>query len=86
AKKIFALLRLDRKDVYAIYVFAILAGLVQLAMPLGIQTIISFVMAGSMSTSIVILIFLVVLAVFLNGLLQVRQMQVTEKIQQKIYV
>ncbi|MFX6972914.1 hypothetical protein ABTH74_19190, partial [Acinetobacter baumannii] len=55
-------------------------------MPLGIQTIISFVMAGSMSTSIVILIFLVVLAVFLNGLLQVRQMQVTEKIQQKIYV
>jgi ABC-type bacteriocin/lantibiotic exporter with double-glycine peptidase domain len=86
AKKIFTLLRLDRKDVSAIYVFAILAGLVQLAMPLGIQTIISFVMAGTMSTSIVILILLVVLAVFLNGLLQVRQMQVTEKIQQKIYV
>jgi ATP-binding cassette, subfamily B, bacterial len=86
AKKIFSLLRLDRKDVYAIYIFAILAGLVQLAMPLGIQTIISFVMAGSMSTSIVILIFLVVVAVFLNGLLQVRQMQVTEKIQQKIFV
>ena len=60
AKKIFTLLRLDRKDVYAIYVFAILAGLVHLAMPLGIQTIISFVMAGSMSTSIIILIFLVV--------------------------
>ena len=86
AKKIFTLLRLDRKDVSAIYVFAILAGLVQLAMPLGIQTIISFLMAGTMSTSIVILILLVVLAVFLNGLLQVRQMQVTEKIQQKIYV
>ncbi|MDP1845061.1 MAG: ABC transporter ATP-binding protein [Sediminibacterium sp.] len=86
AKKILALLKLDKKDVSAIYVFALLAGLVQLAMPLGIQTIISFVMAGSISTSIVILIALVLVAVFLNGLLQVRQMQVTEKIQQKIFV
>ncbi len=86
AKKILELLKLDKKDVSSIYVFAILAGLVQLAMPLGIQTIISFVMAGSVSTSIVILIGLVVGAVFINGLLQVRQFQVTEKIQQKIFV
>lgn len=86
AKKILELLKLDKKDVSSIYVFAILAGLVQLAMPLGIQTIISFVMAGSVSTSIVILIVLVVGAVFINGLLQVRQFQVTEKIQQKIFV
>lgn len=86
AKKIFSILKLDKKDVSAIYVFAILAGLVQLATPLGIQSIISFVMAGSYSTSIAILIFLVLVAVFLNGLLQVRQQQVTEKIQQKIFV
>ncbi|TAF50412.1 MAG: ATP-binding cassette domain-containing protein [Sphingobacteriia bacterium] len=66
--------------------FAILAGLVSLALPLGIQTIISFVMAGSFSTSIVILIFLVVGATFITGLLQIRQMQLTEKIQQKIFV
>ena len=59
AKKIFSILTLDKKDVSAIYIFAILAGLVQLATPLGIQTIISFVMAGSYSTSIAILIFLV---------------------------
>ncbi len=86
AKKILALLKLDKKDVSSIYVFAILTGLVQLAMPLGIQTIISFVMAGSISTSMVILIVLVIAAVFISGLLQVRQQQVTEKIQQKIFV
>ena len=85
-KKIIALLKLDNKDVSSIYVFAILSGLVQLAMPLGIQTIISFVMAGSISTSMIILIVLVIGAVFINGLLQVRQQQVTEKIQQKIFV
>lgn len=85
-KKFFALLRLDKKDVSAVYVFAILAGLVQLAVPLGIQAIINFVLANQISTSIVILIIMVVLAVFVNGLLQVRQLQIIEKIQQKIFV
>lgn len=85
ARKFFSLLKLDRKDVSAIYAFSILAGLVQLSLPLGIQTIISFVMAGSISTSIVVLIVLVVTGVFIYGLLQVRQMQIIEKIKQKIY-
>lgn len=80
------LLRLDRKDIAATYVFAILAGLVQLSLPLGIQSIISFVMAGTISTSIVMLIAMVVFGVFLNGLLQVRQLQIIEKVKQKIFV
>ena len=56
ARKILELLKLDKKDVSSIYAFAILAGILSLAMPLGIQTIIGFVLAGSISTSIVILI------------------------------
>ena len=56
AKKFFTLLRLEKEDISTIYVYAILAGLVNFATPLGIQTIISFVMAGSFSTSIVVLI------------------------------
>lgn len=86
AKKFFTLLRLEKVDISTIYVYAILAGLVNFATPLGIQTIISFVMAGSFSTSIVVLIVMVVVAVFIGGLLQVRQMQVIEKIQQKIFI
>jgi len=84
--KLYKLLVLDRKDIYAIYAFSIFSGLVQLSLPLGIQTIISFVLAGSVSTSIVILITLVVTGVFFSGLLQVKQMQLTEKIEQKIFV
>ena len=80
------MLGLDRKDISAIYLFAILAGLVQLSLPLGIQTIISFVLAGSVSTSIIVLIVLVVAGTFLNGLLQVRQLQLIEKLKQKIFV
>ena len=85
-KKFYQILRLDRKDISAIYAFAILAGVVQLSLPLGIQTIISFLMAGSISTSIIILILLVVVGTFLNGLLQVRQLEIIEKLKQKIFL
>jgi ATP-binding cassette, subfamily B, bacterial len=84
--KFYQILRLDKKDISAIYAFAIIAGVVQLSLPLGIQTIISFVMAGSVSTSIVILILLVVFGTFLNGLLQVRQLEIIEKLKQKIFL
>jgi ABC-type bacteriocin/lantibiotic exporter with double-glycine peptidase domain len=84
--QIFSILRLDRKDISAIYIFAILSGLVQLTLPIGVQTIINFVQAGTISTSIVLLIFFVVFGTFMSGLLQVRQMQLIEKIQQKIFV
>ena len=42
-------------------------------------------MAGSISSSIVVLIVIVVFGVFLNGFVQVRQMQIIEKIKQKIF-
>jgi ABC-type bacteriocin/lantibiotic exporter with double-glycine peptidase domain len=80
------LLKADRKDISAIYFYAILAGLVQLSLPLGIQSIINFVLAGVISTSIVVLIVLVVGGTFLGGLLQIRQLQVIEKLKQKIFV
>ncbi len=85
-RKFYSVLITDKKDIYAIYMFAILAGLIQLSLPLGIQTIINFVMAGSVSTSIVVLITLVVCGTFLNGLLQVRQLEITEKLKQKIFL
>lgn len=83
-RKFFAVLKPDKKDLSAIYMFAILAGLIQLSLPLGIQTIINFVMAGSVSTSIVVLIILVVLGTFFNGLLQVRQLEIIEKLKRTI--
>lgn len=85
-KKFYQILKLDKKDISSIYAFAILAGVVQLSLPLGIQTIISFLLAGSVSTSIIVLILLVVFGTFLNGLLQVRQLEIIEKLKQKIFL
>lgn len=79
-------LLLDRKDIAVVYMFAVLAGLVQLSLPLGIQSIVSFLMVGSISTSIIVLIGIVIFGVFINGLLQIRQLQIIEKVKQKLFL
>jgi ATP-binding cassette, subfamily B, bacterial len=84
-RKFNRILFINNKEVSAIYIYAILAGAVQLSLPLGIQSIIGFVMAGTLSTSIVVLITMVLFGVFINGLLQVRQLQIIEKIKQQLF-
>jgi ABC-type bacteriocin/lantibiotic exporter with double-glycine peptidase domain len=84
--RILELLKLDKEDISSIYIYSIFAGLLSLSLPLGIQAIIGFVLAGSLSTSIVVLIGLVLLGTFLTGFLQVRTLQMIEKIEQKLFV
>lgn len=84
--RIWNLVQEEKKDITAIYFYAILNGLIQLSLPLGIQAIIGFVLAGTLSASLVLLISLMVLGVLLVGLLQIGQMKIIEKIQQSIFV
>jgi ATP-binding cassette, subfamily B, bacterial len=83
--KLHKLIMTDKRDVTSVYFFAIVGGLISLTLPLGIQTIINFVMAATLSTSVVILIIIVIFGVFLNGFVQVRQSQVIERIRQKLF-
>lgn len=85
-EKLFHLIRLERSEISAIYFYAILNGLIQLSLPLGIQAIIGFALGAMMVTSVYLLIFFVVLGVLAVGLLQINQMKIIEKIQQKIFV
>jgi len=84
-KRIQALIQDHKKEITSIYLFSILGGIVNLSLPLGVQTIIGLVMGATMVTSIYVLIFLVVLGVFLMGLFQINQMKIIESIQQKIF-
>lgn len=84
--RIARLVREEKAEISAVYFYAILSGLIQLSLPLGIQSIIGFVLGGIMSTSLVLLITFVVIGVACNGLLQMSQMRVIERIQQKIFV
>lgn len=75
-----------KSDITAIYFFAITIGLIQLSLPLGIQTIIGFVLGGSLAVSLIVLITVLMVAVLLIGILQVHQMRVIERIQQRLFV
>ena len=85
-KRLIELLRYEKQDISALYFYAILGGLIQLSLPLGIQSIISFVLGGSLSTSLVLLVIFVIAGVFSTGLLQVNRMKLIEKIQQQLFV
>ncbi|MBI1782145.1 MAG: ATP-binding cassette domain-containing protein [Sphingobacteriales bacterium] len=83
--RLWQVINLERREIGAIYFYSILNGLLQLSVPIGVQAIINFVLAGSLSTSMIVLIFLVVLGVFMSGLMQINQMRIIEKIQQRIF-
>ncbi|MBS1744525.1 MAG: ABC transporter, partial [Bacteroidetes bacterium] len=84
--RILQLLTLERNEITAIYFYAILNGLIQLSLPVGVQAIIGYVLGASMRASLVVLITLVVLGVLVAGIMQINQMKIIENIQQKLFV
>lgn len=84
--RILKLVTLEKKEISQIYFYAIIYGIIMLVIPVGIQALISFAQTATISTSVVLLVVFIVLSVFISGLLQVNQMRIIEKIQQKIFV
>jgi ABC-type bacteriocin/lantibiotic exporter with double-glycine peptidase domain len=82
-KKLFIV---DKKDVYQLLIYAVLTGLISLSIPLGIQSIVNFIQAGQVSTSWIVLVFVVVIGVAFVGILKIMQFRITENLQQKIFV
>jgi ATP-binding cassette subfamily B protein len=87
--KLFGLIRLEKKEITALYLLSILSGLIQLSLPLGIQAIINFAIVATgkkqLPASMWVLIVLVVAGVLFTGMLKINQMKIVEKIQQKIF-
>jgi ATP-binding cassette, subfamily B, bacterial len=84
--RILKLVSLEKKEISQIYFYAILYGIIMLVIPVGIQALISFAQTATISTAVVLLVIFIVFSVFASGLLQVNQMRIIEKIQQKIFV
>jgi ABC-type bacteriocin/lantibiotic exporter with double-glycine peptidase domain len=84
-KRFFGLLREEKSQVYAIYFYAILNGFITLSLPLGIQAILNFILGGRISTSWIILVVIVAVGVGFGGFLQISQLQIMEKLQQRIF-
>lgn len=84
-KRLWQLIKVDKKEITNIYLYAIFAGLVNLSLPLGIQAIINLIQGGEVSTSWILLVVIVILGVAMTGFLQIMQLTITESIQQKIF-
>lgn len=84
--RLWRLLRSEQSDIRNVYIFALFQGLVNLSLPLGIQAIINLLQAGELRASWVVLVVFVLLGIFLYGFLQLRQMAITESIEQRLFV
>ncbi|MBU2975815.1 peptidase domain-containing ABC transporter [Zobellia sp. B3R18] len=84
-QRLMGLLKLDKRDVLQIFYYAIFAGLVNLSLPLGIQSIINLIQGAEISTSWIVLVILVTGGVAFAGLLQLMQIRIIENMQQKIF-
>ncbi len=85
-KRLFDLLRLDRKEILYIYLFALVGGTINLTLPLGIQAIINLISGGQMATSWGVLIAFVAVGVAFTGAMQVMQLSLSEHIKQRLFV
>ncbi len=85
-KKLLQLLFPEYTNLRFIYLLAGLQGLFYLAVPLGIQSIITYTMAGQFSASLLLLALLTVTSVLFLGLFQLWQMRIDETIQQSLLV
>lgn len=68
-----------------IYYYALINGLVNLSLPIGIQAIINHLQLGEFTVSWLILVVFVLLGITLSGIIQVRQLRIVENLQQNIF-
>ena len=75
----------ERSIIYKIYLLALLQGLMYLSIPLGIQGIITYIMAGSFSASLILLTCITIVITIFIGFFQLWQMRINETLHQKIF-
>ncbi len=84
-QRFWLMLKPDKYEIRNIYVYSVIIGLLNLSLPVGIQSIINLIQGGDISTSWIILTLLVALGIALSGVLQINQLRITENLQQKIF-
>jgi ABC-type bacteriocin/lantibiotic exporter with double-glycine peptidase domain len=84
-QRLFHLLKSERKDISYIYVYAIVAGLLSLTLPLGVQAIIGMISGGLVLEPVIILIIFVIIGTLVGGFLQIMQARIVETLNQRLF-
>lgn len=84
-QRFLGLLKLEKREIFQIFYYAIFGGIVSLSLPLGIQAIINLIQGAQISTSWIVLVVAVTIGVVFSGALQLMQLRIIETIQQRIF-
>lgn len=84
-RRLVEMLKIDRRDIYYLFIFGLFSGIITLSLPLGIQAIIGLIGGGAMSASLVVLITVVTLGILMGGVFTLMQLTITENLQRRIF-
>lgn len=85
-QRLWALVRLERDDLWVVAIYAIVVGLLTLATPIAVQALVSTVAFGTLLQPIVVLSLLLLAALGFQAGLKAMQTRVVESIQQRVFV
>lgn len=83
--RLFRLLAADKRDIFYVYVYALIIGVTSLILPLGIQAAIELISGGVFFSSVYVLITIIILGVLGSGFLQVMQITIVEYLQRRVF-
>ncbi len=83
--RVLELLARDRRDIFILFAYAALSGVFALTLPLSVGAIVQLVQGGLILQPVVILIGYVVVGTLASGGLQLLQLGVVERIQQRVF-
>lgn len=84
-QRLFRLLSADKRDIFYVYVYALIIGVTSLILPLGIQAAIELISGGVFFSSVYFLITIIIVGVLGSGLLQVLQITIVEYLQRRVF-
>lgn len=84
-QRLLRLLSNYRKEIRYIWLYAIVAGLINLSLPLGVQAIIGLLAGGGISASWAVLVLFVLVGAMFTGLLRLLQLSIVEYLQRRIF-
>jgi ABC-type bacteriocin/lantibiotic exporter with double-glycine peptidase domain len=84
-RRLFRLLGQYRREIRYIFLYAVVAGLINLSLPLGIQAIIGQIAGGGINASWGVLVLFVLAGAALTGILRIMQLSVVEYMQRRIF-
>ena len=84
-KRFIRFVKLEQRDIFHIYTFAILSGIISLSLPIGIQAIVSLVSASLVINSAFVIVGIIIIGILVSGAIQIAQMNLIESMQQRIF-